>query len=288
MKNRWIITLIGTTCILTSAGAVLGDEVVSEIVDESSNTPWHIIKIPSINKSVDLKNYFARAMNRATGILTKKVEQLDLAGVDRILGELGLPDLGALSSELIGIGRSELEGAIFAPSKIENNLNLGNYQIAVHGGLAKSLEIQAKIVEAELSKPGQAEKKAELEAIEAIVQNTIAKANRAGNSNISQEVMKAIAAQNADAAVLLQQIYQQNLTSITEQKLIRHGQLLETLDREIEKLKEIERENREFSTAAGAMFEFSATLMPKKDEKSESNNRVNSAEPNVIIFEPPN
>ena len=288
MKNRWIITLIVSTCILTSAGAVLGDEVVSEIVDENSNTPWHIIKIPSIDKSVDLKNYFARAMNRATGVLTKKVEQLDLAGVDRILGELGLPDLGALSSELIGIGRSELEGAIFADGEIENNLNLGNYQIAVHGGLAKSLEIQAKIVEAELSKPGQAEKKAELEAIEGIVQNTIAKANRAGNSNISQEVMKAIAAQNADAAVLLQQIYQQNLTSITEQKLIRHGQLLETLDREIEKLKEIERENREFSTAAGAMFEFSATLMPKKDEKSESNNRVNSAEPNVIIFEPPN
>lgn len=288
MKSRFLIVAIALCGISAAPGAVLGDEVVRGIVDESSNTPWHIIKIPGIDKSVDLKNYFARAMNRATGILTKKVEQLDLAGVDRILGELGLPDVGALSSKLIGIGRSSLEGAIFAPSEIENNLNLGNYQIAVHGGLAKSLEIQAKIVEAELSKQGQAQKKAELEAIEGIVENTIAKANRAGNSNISQEVMKAIAAQNADAAVLLQQIYQQNLTSITEQKLIRLGLLIETLDREIEKLKEIERENQEFSTAAGAMFEFSATLMPRKDEKSSSKNRVNSAEPNVIIFEPPN
>ena len=90
MKREWIIGLIASSCILSTSA-------VASVSSDDSNRSWHIINIPGIDAQVNLKNYFARLKNYGIGVLNRKIDKLNTGGVDRVLGELGLPDLGSLS-----------------------------------------------------------------------------------------------------------------------------------------------------------------------------------------------
>lgn len=258
--KRSICGLIVGSCIF---GATVANANEAVTVESAVIDPWYIIGIPGIDRQLNLKNYFDRAFNYGANILRNRITLISPQELDRVLGELGLPDVGALSDELIGIGRTEIEAYVFGEGE-KGTLNLDKYRIARTIGEGESWQILGEILEAELSVEAQLAKKAELEAISQLAQNTIEKAMDASSSNISQDTLKAIAAQNANQAILLMEIHRQTSRSISEQKLIRHGQYKEAQARERASLNEIVVENQAHSNTVGSMFEFSAILMPQE------------------------
>lgn len=253
MKRNMVYGLIAIGCLLG------GESVRAETVEKS--TPWHIINIPGLNAEINLKNYFDRLRNYGIGVITREIEGLDTEGIDRVLGELGLPDVGTISDDLIGRATTEIEEQIFGSSS-PSSYNFGNYTVAMNSGQLETITIQKQIIEAELSRSAQNEQILELEQIGELVQNTIDVANGASNSNISQDALKAIAAQNVNQAVLLQQIHKQNVEEKMEQKQARHTLLKLAFSTEEEKLLAAIKSNNEFVAVTTASFEFSALNTP--------------------------
>lgn len=79
----------------------------------TDSTPWHVIEIPGIDLEVDLKNYFERLKNYGIRVLTQKIEGVTPEFLDKVMGELGLPDLGTLTDELINKAAERTLAEIF-------------------------------------------------------------------------------------------------------------------------------------------------------------------------------
>ena len=205
-----LFLLTGAAVIITSPALAFFSINLDDIGLDSLGIPGEL-NLPGTPIKIDLNPYFSELKGFALQEINQVVSSLGLDPttvnvINEVLGKLGLPDLQQLAQNVYGQITSPSQNTATNSSLIVNPVILADQQAT-----DTVLAIEKQILAAKLGQNSQEQIAQQIESIASISASVSQAAQTASSQKNSQDILKQITLQNAQASLILQAIYRQNL-----------------------------------------------------------------------------
>ena len=205
-----LFLLTGAAVIITSPALAFFSINLDDIGLDSLGIPGEL-NLPGTTIKIDLNPYFNELKGFALEEINQVVSSLGLDPttvnvINEVLGKLGLPDLQQLAQNVYGQITSPSQNTATNSSLIVNPVILANQQAT-----DTVLAIEKQILAAKLGQNSQEQIAKQIESVASLTASASQAAQTAASKNITQDILKEITVQNAQASLILQAIYRQSL-----------------------------------------------------------------------------